>query len=391
MSRPFWLVNSSLLLLCMLTFAMAYFIRVRVPERKDIEPILYSAPKKEQQIAINIRHIYEHDLFGTFKKQVPQKPKPEKVELPPEPPMPQRVMPPEQPKLTFLEPLNITLRGIIVSTDDTKSNAMIADNKTNQEGTFKVGDTVQDAQLIRIFSNKIILLRNNGQQEVLYLREQDAKTDPAFAQINDWHTSVTRKDGTHFHIASFPFLKRVENLPHFIEMLNLTTAYQKGEPVGMRIGSISQDSLGAALGFIAGDIVTEIQQIPATTIQNRVTIYNTIIKMSLPNVVELKFLRNGRLGQFFYEIEEMKQEKVTIKSTKPIQQLPGAASNQNNLQIDYPSVQQPFSDDLDYDNGYDSDDMFAQMKDVVRKREMHNMVTHAESPEHLKKAKDEKI
>lgn len=87
----------------------------------------------------------------------------------------------------------------------------------------------------------------------------------------------------------------------------------------------------------------------------------------------------------------MKQEKVTIKSTKPTQQLPGAASNQNNLQIDYPSVQQPFSDDLDYDNGYDSDDMFAQMKDVVRKREMHNMVTHAESPEHLKKAEDEKI
>lgn len=82
-------------------------------------------------------------------------------------------------------------------------------------------------------------------------------------------------------------------------MLNLTTAYQKGEPVGMRIGSISQDSLGAALGFIAGDIVTEIQEVPATTIQNRVTIYNTIIKMNLPGVVEVKFLRNGRLGQFF--------------------------------------------------------------------------------------------
>lgn len=60
---------------------------------------------------------------------------------------------------------------------------MIADNKTNQEGTFKVGDTVQDAQLIRIFSNKIILLRNNGQQEVLYLREQDAKLIPHLLRL----------------------------------------------------------------------------------------------------------------------------------------------------------------------------------------------------------------
>ena len=35
---------------------------------------------------------------------------------------------------------------------------MIQDNKTMQEGTYKVGDLIQDAQLIRIFKNKIIFL-----------------------------------------------------------------------------------------------------------------------------------------------------------------------------------------------------------------------------------------
>ena len=42
----------------------------------------------------------------------------------------------------------------------------------------KTGDVIEDAQLMRIFSNKVVLVRSNGQQEVLYLREKDAKTDP---------------------------------------------------------------------------------------------------------------------------------------------------------------------------------------------------------------------
>ena len=395
MVQPFWMINSSLLIACLIAIGTACFLTIKVPERIDIEPVLYSTPKKEQHVAINIRHIYEHDLFGTFKKEIPQKPVPEKIALPPEPPMPQKVTIPEKPKNNFLEPLNITLKGIIISTEESKNHAFIADNKTTQEGVYKIGDTIQDAQLIRIFNNKIILLRNNGQQEVLYLREQDAKADPSFTKINDWNTSIKRISGNQFQIFPFPFLKRIETLPHFIEMLNLTTAYQKGVPIGLRIGNSEENSVGFALGLLPGDIITSIYNIPSTTILNRVEIYNKIIKMELPGTIDVLFLRNGRSNHYTYTIDEMKHEKIIIKSTKPSQLLPGAASNKNNAQegnsFEQDETSQFDYNDNSYDNyDYDNDDMFAQLQKEIRTRDTHNMISQNEKPINVKKEDNEK-
>ena len=113
----------------------------------------------------------------------------------PEPPAQQKIVIPAIIEPEFLDPLQVTLKGIIVvSSNDSKNRAMIQDNKTMQEGTYKVGDLIQDAQLIRIFKNKIIFLRLNGQQEVLYLREQDAKVDPAYSLSHEWDT-VVKKTG----------------------------------------------------------------------------------------------------------------------------------------------------------------------------------------------------
>jgi type II secretory pathway component PulC len=377
MVRPFWVINSALLFLCMCAVLLVYLMRITIPEREDIEPVLYSTQKKEQNMAINIRHIYENDLFGTYQKEVVKQNAPEQVEPVPQGPIPQRIFIPEPPKPAFLEPLNITLRGIVVvSADESKNSALIADNKTDQEGTYKVTDTVQDAQLIRIFNNKIILLRNNGQQEVLYLREHDAKTDPSFMQIEQWNTTVTRDDNMNFTIFPAAFIKRVENLPRFIELLCLTTAYQRGNPVGARIGDISQQSLGIYLGFLPGDIVLSINAISTTTLQNRVAIYNQIVSLALPARVTVTYLRGGRTMQHEYHIEQFKHEFVPIKTTVPAKEVPGAAGNVNNTESRH-------MHENEYDNRYTPDtfdeDMFAQVRKELRKRETTNILTHTGS------------
>src|SRR3972149_8298511 len=198
MKHPLWIVNSTMLLFVIAAFLFIFFSQVSIPEREDIEPVLYSKVKEKKELDINIAQIYEADLFGTL--SAPSSDIPE-VSAFPSPPQPQMVEVPELPTPKFLDPLDITLRGIFaISTDSGKNRALIADNKTNQEVSYKIGDQISDAQLIRIFGNKIILLRANGQQEVLYVREQDAKLDSAYANIDEWENIIKQVTASSFII-----------------------------------------------------------------------------------------------------------------------------------------------------------------------------------------------
>ncbi|HTM05980.1 MAG TPA: type II secretion system protein N [Patescibacteria group bacterium] len=376
MVKPFWVVNSSLVSLCFLTSLLIYLMRVTIPAREDIEPSLYSMQHKEQNIDINIRHIYENDLFNTYVKELPESKASERIDPVPEPPVPQRIFVPEPPKPMFLESLNITLKGIvIVGFDDQKNSVLISDNKTDQETAYKIGDVIQDAQIIRIFSNKVVLLRNNGQQEVLYLHENDAKMDPMFTSVEDWSTVVHRNDATNFTVYPGPFMKRIESLPQFIEYLLLTTAYQKGEPVGARIGAIGIQSIGANLGLIPGDILLSINGIPTTTTQNRVAIYNQVTERNLPMTIDVSLLRNGRTVQFVYHVDTFKQEIISIK-TPASKLIPGAGSNVNEVdnKKEYEEVQ-------DFEPTYASEDfeedMFAQIEQKIRNHETMHMLVDA--------------
>ncbi len=281
-----------------------YASRVPIPEQESIEPV-YIPPKKDRKLDINIRKIYEDDLFGTYKKEL--KPIQQDFTTPfPEPPPPQATAMPAISAPEFLDPLDITLKGIVViSRNDTKNRAIIADNKTKREDMYKVGDIIEDAQLIRIFRNKVVFLRSNGQQEVLYLREQDAKFDPAFAIIDGWDNVIQKVSENNYFIDPKEFVFRITNLAQFIDVLGLTGAYQKGKSIGCRVGSLGPESFGAYLGLQAGDIIVTINDIPAINTPNRLKIYNDVIALSLHKTIRVELLRNRQKKVFNYTLQEL--------------------------------------------------------------------------------------
>lgn len=309
MKHPFWIINLGLLSLVLAAFAFIYISSVKVPKREDIEPTP-AAPRKEMKVAINIRKIYEDDLFGTYVKELPQVKRLESTIPFPEPPAQQKIIVPAVLEPEFLDPLQITLKGIIVvSSNDSKNRAMIQDNKTMQEGTYKVGDLIQDAQLIRIFKNKIIFLRLNGQQEVLYLREQDAKVDPAYAISHDWDTVIKKTGNNTYLINPITFVEHVRNLTECINLLNATTAYQQGKSLGLRIGNLSKSPFGGMIGLQNGDIVLSINNIPAETTQERLAIYKNIISLKDGNTITVKLIRKNREVTIVYTLETFSTEK----------------------------------------------------------------------------------
>lgn len=311
MIHPFWILNTSFLVFLCANLLFVYLSSVTLVQREDIDPNLYSKFQKSTQININLKEIYENDLFDSYKKEVPYIQSTIQQKPIPQPPRPQTLRPPEPQKPVFLDPLNVTLRGIIVvSQNESLNTAIISDNKTDIESLYTVGDKIQDSQLIRIFNNKIVLLRSNGQQEVLYMREQEAQSDPRFAQIQNWHTAIIMKNPSEYTIHPEAFIKRVENLSHFIELLNLTTAYDKGIPIGTHVGTIEPQTLGSYLGLRTGDMIMAINQTGVATTNDRLTVYKQITQSPLPLIVKVDLLRGKRPITLMYTIEKSKIELI---------------------------------------------------------------------------------
>lgn len=324
MKHPFWIVNSTLLILVVCAFIFVIASRITIPERESIVPPHFSSVLRDKKLEINISKIYENDLFGTFVKQVaPIEEKP--ISLPfPQPPEPQTVAIPELPIPQFLDPLNITLKGIIIiSNDNPKNAAIIEDNKNKAEKSYHINDTIEDAQLIRIWHNKAVFLRSNGQQEVLYLREEDAKKDPAYAIIQDWEGVAQLIGPNTYAISPKEFTLRIQNLAQLLDMLNLTTAYKQGESIGCRIGHIMSPSFGTQLGLETGDTILTVNDIPADSTSNRLKIYKNIIELGYNDTIRIAISRKGMPLSLTYVLKEFTEHATgnDVKSQVKIERI----------------------------------------------------------------------
>lgn len=321
MRHPYWILNSSLAILMITAFLFVLFFRQEKPIREPIDAELSQNVTKQDELKININKIYENDIFDTYKKPVAGLIQPVK-EIPlPIPPQPATPKIPETPKIEFLDPLNITLKGILVVSDEEQKNrAVIQDNETMRETVYKVGNTILDAQLIKILGNKIIFLRSNGQQEVLYLREKDAAMDPVYASLSNWNKIIKHIDDFYHIINPVAFVERIQNVSQFIDALDLTTAYNKGQSIGCLIGNVKKDSLGAALGLNSGDIITFVENISAIDTQHRFQIYKKIIAKKTHEPIIVKILRNQIPINLVYTLEEFDITDKT-ETISPAQEL----------------------------------------------------------------------
>jgi type II secretory pathway component PulC len=321
MRQPFWVINSFLLMLAFLTAGFIYFGRPSIPERVDIEPAPYRSSTRMESAKFNISKIYEDDLFDTYQKELIPTESSDQVINAPEAPSPIPIRVPEEPRPQFIEPLPIALKGIIVVlTDDNKNRAIIMDNRTNKEGSYKVGDMIEDAQLIKIFSNKVILMRANGQQEVLYLREKDAKLDPTYASANNWEGIITQTGPNNYTINTQEFISRIQSLGQFIDTLELTTAYKEGQSVGVRVTNAGPGSLGQALGFTKEDLITMINDTPVGPNQNRLTIYKEIAASKTNDTIRVTLTRRNQeitLNYVLHEMHQARKQEIGQKKNNP--------------------------------------------------------------------------
>ncbi|MGC2310801.1 MAG: type II secretion system protein N [Candidatus Babeliaceae bacterium] len=307
MKSPLWILNSALVLLFFIIIFTVFLFNQEIPHRTSLSFTI--TPLIPQDISqINIARIYENDLFNTFIKPVAPAVPERVIPTIPTPPaqLPSLPAPPFKPQ--FLPPLDITLKGIMYSHNDADKQVIIANNKTQQEALYKLGDKIDDAELISIGKNKIILVRSNGQQETIFISADDAQKDPLYGQSKSWSSVIKKESETDYIIDPSALIKRVTSLAQFIDMLDLTTAFEEGRTLGCKVGKMTSKSIGPSLGLRFGDIITAINDIPTFTPQQRTFIFESIKNLPVGSTIKVELNRFNQPQTLSFKLQKIENE-----------------------------------------------------------------------------------
>lgn len=302
MKLQLWVINSFLVLVFLVALLVGKFLEVEPPSVK-IKAVSTEVAKpveaKPAVAAKNWEKIYQEDVFGTYVEKA--SPPPEKVPLVtpiPELQPTQVIVPPEPKTPAFVSPLNITLKGIIVTGDEQKSAAMIAD-ETNKERMYYLGDKIKDAQIIKISRNRIVFLRANGQQESFYL----IKDDLFLPSPDKWENIVKKISDQKYKVDPHAFKLEADSLGNFIERVGvLGTAYSNGKPVGVKIGDTKDRDIASSLGILQNDVITTINGISVADVKDRMRLYDAVSKMNIGDNITVNMLRAGNEVSIDYEL-----------------------------------------------------------------------------------------
>lgn len=306
MRHPLWLVNGILLVLLSAAFVFVVLSGQRVPQKISLTSSSASVAQKKISRSVDLEQIYENDLFDTYTKNFPAPIEQNYTQAMPQPPTHKEVSVPEEPKQPFLAPIDITLKGILYVDDNSNDCAIIADNKTHLETSYKVGEKIEDAQLARIFSNRIILIRSNGQQETLYVNDADIEKDPAFIEAeHQWSHIIKRVTDEKYLLDHEAFGSICKNLARFIDMFDLTTVYKDNKSIGCKVGKISSNSLGQAMGIESYDIITKINELSVDTTDKRYDLYQQLLMKNYGDEIILKIMQDNEEKVLTYTLYDL--------------------------------------------------------------------------------------
>lgn len=157
--------------------------------------------------------------------------------------------------------LKVALLGT-VSGDEKTARAVILD-KTNRgfQSLYKVGDTIQDAEILRILRGKVVL-RVGDKNQVLTMEEKPASSPGASrtrrARRPGLSASRQARAGTTITLDSAVVNKSLENITQLLSQVRVRPHYQSGRADGLMLSQVRPNSIFTRLGLRNGDIIQTI-------------------------------------------------------------------------------------------------------------------------------------
>lgn len=248
--------------------------------------------------------IVERNIFGATEKSAP----PPVVEEKPEP-------------LETLEEttLQLSLLGTVAG-DQESGRAFILDKKVRSQNIYRVGDSVQGAEIRQILRGKVVL-RHAGKDEILTLVEADDKQQPtAAAARNTRRVSRGRRarsrpqveepqedsaaDGEPeeeiIPIAQDELQGSINDLNQLMTQVRIRPYFRQGKPEGLIVSQIRADSIFEKLGLINGDIIASVNGKQMSSPEEAFQLYNSLNSGSQ---VSIEITRRGQKKMLTYDIQ----------------------------------------------------------------------------------------
>jgi len=218
--------------------------------------------------------------------------------------------------------LQLSLHGTIAG-DTASARAIILDQRQKSQDIYRVGDSVQEAEIRQILRGKVIL-RHGGKDEILTMVESDekaqagptvssgrrlsrqkrrsARTEPA--PLDEPSTDIGEPNVDTEEV-TIPIEKDVlenslNNLNDLMTQVRVRPYFRRGKPEGIIVSQIQSGSVFSKLGLMNGDIIANVNGKPMSSPEEAFQFYNSL--KSGENV-NIEITRRGQKKMFTYDIQ----------------------------------------------------------------------------------------
>ena len=247
--------------------------------------------------------IVERNIFGATEKSEPPPAVEEKEEI-----------------IETLEEttLQLSLLGTVAG-DPESGRAIILDKKVNSQNIYRVGDSLQDAEIRQILRGKVVL-RRGEKDEILTMVEADDKPQPTAAAAR-----TTRRESRGRRARSQPQVEEpleesatvepeeeiiaiaqdelqgsINDLNQLMTQVRIRPYFRQGKPEGLIVSQIQADSIFEKLGLMNGDIIASVNGNQMSSPEEAFQLYNSLNSGSQ---VSIEITRRGQKKLFTYDIQ----------------------------------------------------------------------------------------
>ena len=209
--------------------------------------------------------------------------------------------------------LQLSLQGTIAG-DSASARAIILDQRKRSQDIYRVGDSVQEAQIRQILRGKVIL-RHGDKDEILIMVEGKDKPQPA-AKVNSRRrpgrqtrrpaqTAPLAESSGEIEEVTIPITKDVlqnsmNDLNDLMTQVRVRPYFRRGKPEGLIVSQIKSGSVFAKLGLMNGDIIANVNGKQISSPEEAFQFYNSLKSGA---DVSIEITRRGQKKMFTYDIQ----------------------------------------------------------------------------------------
>jgi general secretion pathway protein C len=226
-------------------------------------------------------------------------------------PLPRPETDEDQPKPDMsAEPVRTSLRvkllGTLLSTLPSWSIGSILDLNNQKSSTVMVGDRVQNAEVLNILRDRVIIA-NNGRREYIGAEPGDgapppppiATTRPVNEPNPGYGSGIKALDDNNYEVPRNEVDRALANLNDLAMQARIVPAFKDGQAEGFKLFSIRPDSLYSKIGIVNGDVIKRINGFEMNSPEKALEVYT---KLKDANRIDIELDRNGSTLRKTYNV-----------------------------------------------------------------------------------------